>query len=214
MTAHLSQLSATARRAIQARDWATVSACAGRIIKQDIKSPEGYFLSGLVEKAAGRANKARDNFLQAISIDAGRYDAAIELANQYAILLRHSETLNLLKRYESRLGNSPLYLDMAANIYSRLRLHTSAWSLYQKANKLQPGIDKFQAKLAACAVYLGKIKEAKVIYRGLLERHPNHQRSHYELSRLERAEDSSHVEQMQEILETTGLTAEKNIFMY
>jgi tetratricopeptide (TPR) repeat protein len=214
VTAKLSQLSATARRAVQARDWATVSACAGRIIKQYKKSPEGYFLSGLVEKAAGRANKATDAFLKAISIDAGRYDAAIELANQYAILLRHGETLNLLKRYESRLGNSPLYLDMAANIYSRLGLHTSAWLLYRKANKLQPGIDKFQANLAACAVYLGKIKEAKVIYQRLLERYPNHQRNHYELSRLERAEDSSHVEQMQEILETTGLTAERNIFMY
>jgi len=136
------------------------------------------------------------------------------LANQYAILLRHGDTLNLLKRYESRLGNSPVYLDMAANIYSRLGLHNSAWPLYQKANDLQPGIDMFQANLAACAVYLGKITEAKDIYLELLKQHPKHQRNHYQLSRLERVKDSSHVEQMQKILEATGLPAEQNIFMY
>ena len=209
-----SRLSAIARRAVQARDWATVSAFARRILKQDRKSPEGYFLSGLVEKAGGRTNKAMAAFKKAISLDAGRYDAAVELANQYAMAMRNGEAMGLLKRYEHHLGNSPLYLDMAANNYSRLGLHASAWPLYQKANELQPGLDMFQANLAACAVYLGKIEEAKDIYLRLLKRHPKHQNNHYELSRLERAKDSSHVEQMQEILDTTGLPPEKNIFMY
>lgn len=214
MNTNLSQLSAAARRAVQAGDWATVSACASKIRKQDKKSPEGYFLSGLVEKASGRSSQAIASFSKAISLDAGRYDAAVELANLYAQLLRNGETLNLLKRYETRLGSSPLYLDMAANIYSRLGLHAKAWPLYQKANELQPDLDQFQANLAACAVFQGKIKEAKAIYKGLLGRHPNHQRNHYELSRLEKAIDSSHVEQMQEVLNTTGLPPEQNIFMY
>ncbi len=214
MKINFSQISAIARRAVQAKDWATVSACASKLQKQNKKNPEGYFLSGLVEKAASRTKKATAAFSKTISLDPRRYDAAIELAHQYLILLRHTEALDLLQHYESRLGNSPLYLDMAANTYSRLGMHANAWPLYHKANELQPGIDRFQANLAACAVYLGKIEEAKAIYRGLLGRHPNHQKNHYELSRLERAKDSSHVEQMQEVLETTRLTAEKNIFMY
>jgi tetratricopeptide (TPR) repeat protein len=208
------QISVIARRAVQTRDWATVSACAGEILKQDKNHPEGYFLSGLAEKAAGRSKKATAAFSKAISLDAGRYDAAIELANQYLISLRHGDALGLLQQYESRLGNSPLYLDMAANTYSRLGMHARAWPLYKTANELQPGIDVFQANLAACAVYLGKIEEAKAIYCSLLERHPNHQKNHYELSRLERAKDSSHVDQMQKILETSRLAAEKNVFMY
>jgi len=211
---NFTQLSAIARRAAQAKDWATVKAFSRKILKQDKKSPEGYFLAGLAEKAAKRANEATAAFLKALSLDARRYDAAIELANQYLLLQRHHEALDLLQQYESLLENSPLYLDMAANTYSNLGLHTRAWPLYQKANELQPGIDMFQANLAACSVYLGKIEEAKAIYRGLLGRHPNHKKNHYELSRLERAKDSSHVEQMQEILETTRLAAEKNIFLY
>ena len=184
------------------------------IRKQDKKSPEGYFLLGLVEKASGRSSQAMAAFAKAIRLDAGRYDAAVELASLYALSLRHDETLNLLKRYESHLANSPLYLDMAANIYSRLGLHASAWPLYQKANELQPDLDQFRANLAACAVFQGKIKEAKAMYQGLLDRHPNHQRNHYELSRLEKATDPSHVEQMQKVLNATSLPPEKNIFMY
>ncbi len=214
VNSNLSRFSAIARKAVQAGDWAAVSMYANRITKLAKKNPEGYFLSGLVAKAAGKGVKAMAAFSKALSLDAGRYDAAIELANQYAIVQRHGETLRLLKRYETHLGNSPLYLDMAANIYSRLGLHARAWPLYQKANELQPGLDMFQANLAASAVYLGKIKQAKTIYQGLLARHPNHQRNHYELSRLEKVEDSSHLEQMLEVLNATRLPAEKNIFIY
>lgn len=214
MNANLSQLSALARRAVQAADWPTVKSCAKKIIREDKKSPEGYFLAGLTEKAAGRPAQAIVAFSKAIKLDSGRYDAAIELANQYVILLRNGETTELLKRYVSRLDNSPLYLDMAATVYTRLGLHANAWPLLLKANQLQPGIDQFQANLAACAVFLGKVIEAKEIYLTLLQRYPNHQRNHYELSRLEKAKDPSHVEQMEEVLNTTGLSPEQNIFMY
>jgi len=210
----LSQLSSIARRAAQSKDWPTVSTCARQILKQDRQSAEGYFLSGLVEKAARRSKKATEAFAKAIALDAGRYDAAIELASQYALLLRHADALKLLQQYESHLANSPLYLDMAANTYLSLGLHAPAWPLYEKANELQPGIDRFQANLAACAVTLGKIAEARNLYHGLLARHPNHQKNHYELSRLKKAEDSSHVEQMQRALRDTNLPPEKNIFMH
>ena len=214
MNANLSKLSAVARRAVQTGDWSTVKGYAKKITRLDKKGPEGYFLTGLVEKASGRTAPAISAFSRAQQLDSGRYDAAIELANLYAMLLRNSDATALLKRYESRLENSPLYLDMAATIYTRLGLHAKAWPLLQKANLLQPGLDQFQANLAACAVYLGKIPQAKEIYQTLLQRYPNHQRNHYELSRLEMAKDASHVEQMQKILQTTSQAPEKNIFMY
>ena len=212
--ANFTQLTAMARRAVQAGDWATVSTCARKLVKRDKKNPEGFFLTGLVEKAFQRTNKAEAAFRKAISLDARRYDAAMELANQYLVLLRHDDALNLLKRYEPLLANSPVYLDMAANTYSRLGLHAKAWPLYQKASELQPNIDQFQANLADCGVYLGKIDEAKTIYQGLIERNPNFQKNHYQMSRLGRAKDATHVEQMQGILDATKLPADRNIFMY
>jgi tetratricopeptide (TPR) repeat protein len=214
MNAHISQLSQQARFLVQRRDWANVYALAQQIKNLDKNDPEGYFLSGLAEKAAGRFNPAIDMFTQALNLAAGRYDAAIELAQIYLLLLQHADAYNLLNHYEQQLSNSPLYLDMAANTFSGLGLHTRAWPLYQKANLLQPDVDIFRANFAACSVLLGKVKEAKVIYRSLSKKYPQHQKNHYELSKLETAKDAKHVKQMQEILSNFQSPPDKNIFMY
>ncbi len=210
----LARLSKAARQAVQGKDWATVATLARKIQKHYKKNPEGYFLHGLADKAAQRTQAAATAFLKALKLDARRYDAAVELANQYLLLLRHGEAFELLRRYESRLDNSPLYLYMAASTYSRLGLHARAWPLYQKANRLQPDVDDLRANLAACAVLVGRIEEATSAYQNLLEKHPQHQRNHYALSRLKRAKDAVHVEQMQRVLEVNRLPAEKNIFLY
>ena len=214
MNGNLARLSAMARKAAQSQDWATVDACAKRILKQDRLSPEGYFLSGLVEKASRRPAKSRKAFERALRLDAERYDAAIELANQYSVARRNADAAALLVKYEEKLGNSPLYLDMSGTVYSDIGMPERAWPLYQKANELQPGVDLFQANLAACGVYLGKIEEAKETYKRLLERYPAHQRNHYHLARLDKARDATHVRQMKEILRSTNMSADKNVFMY
>lgn len=212
--AELSRISAVARKSARVKDWATVKTCAGEILKRNAKNPEGWFLSGLVEKAAKRTEAAAAAFSKALKFDPGRYDAAIELAFQHWYLQRHRLARDLLRQYQSRLSNSPLYLDMAANLYSRLGLHASAWPLYKKASELQPEINRFQENLAACGVLLGKIQEASAIYTGLLEKYPNHQKNHFELSRLRRAKDHAHVDRMKEVLDKIDLPAEKNIFLY
>jgi tetratricopeptide (TPR) repeat protein len=214
MNAHISQLSQQARFLVQRRDWVNVYALAQQIKKLDKNEPEGYFLSGLADKAAGRFNPAVDAFTQALTLAAGRYDAAIELAQIYLLLLKHADAYNLLSHHEPQLSNSPLYLDMAANTFSGLGLHTRAWPLYQKANLLQPDVDIFRANFAACCVLLGKVKEAKVIYRSLSKKYPQHQKNHYELSKLETAKDTKHVKHMQEILKNLQSPPDKNIFMY
>jgi len=214
MQNNLLKLSQQARIAVQHRDWTSVDMLAQKIQKLYSKDPEGYFLGGLVEKSSGRFESAAVAFSKSLTLDSRRYDAAVELANQYLIMLRHNEAFELLCQHELQLSNSPLYLDMAARVFSGLGLHSRAWSLFQKANQLQPGVDMFRANLAACSVLLGKVKEAKTIYKSLLTKYPHHQQNHYELSKLEKAIDATHVEQMQKILELTSLPPEKNIFMY
>lgn len=214
MNENQSIFSLMARKAVQKRDWAAVSNCAAELLKQNSESPEGHFLTGLVEKAAERYAMASEAFATALELDAGRYDAAIELANQHCIARRNGEAATLLAKYEEMLGNSPLYLDMAGTIYSDIGMPERAWPLYRKANELQPGVDLFQANLASCSVYLGKIEEAKETYTHLLKKYPAHQRNHYYLARLEKARDATHVKQMIEILRSTNLRADQNVFLY
>src|SRR5918994_376422 len=208
------QIAAIARKAAQSNDWATVGACAAEILRRDGASPEGYFLAGLAEKAAMRPNKAAEAFERSLELDSGRYDAAIELAFRYSVTGRHAEAFALLQSNESRLSNSPRYLDMAGLAFSAIGLHERALPLHQKANELQPGIPVFQANLAACSVFLGQAEVAKELYRSLLKHVPTHQRNHYELARLQQATDDSHVEQMKAVLRSTNLPADRNIFLY
>ncbi|HEY7740717.1 MAG TPA: sulfotransferase [Steroidobacteraceae bacterium] len=207
-------ISATARRAAQRNDWTTVGRCARQLIERDPQGPEGHFLAGLAEKAARRPQQAADCFARALALDPNRYDAAIELASRHSVTERHAEAFALLQRHESALGNSPRYLDMAGLAWSAIGLHERAWPLHRRANELQPGVPRFLANLAACAVYLGRIDEAEAIYRQLLAREPSHQRNHYQLARLRTAHDDAHVLQMQAVLHATRLPPARNIFLY
>lgn len=214
MTIELSAVSKIGRNAVRSQDWDTVAACANEILQRDSNSAEGYFLSGLVEKVSRRPLKATAAFEKSLELDPARYDVAIELASQYSVSRRNGDVAELLKQYEDKLFNSPMYLDLAGTVYTEVGLPQKAWPLYKKANELQPGIDLFQANMAACGVFLGKIDEARDIYQTLLKRFPNHRRNHYQLSRLGKAKDYVHIEQMKAVLAASDETADKNIFMY
>ena len=214
MSIDVERISATARNAARSNDWARVKACAKEILRRNRNSPEGHFLVGLSQKASRRSARAVAAFTRALRLDDKRYDAAVELAGQYLVSGQFAEAVTLLQRYEAQLNHSPRYLDMAATIYTNVGLPDRGWPLYRKANELQPGVDSIQANLAACSVFVGKIDAAKEIYRRLLDKYPNHQRNHYELSRIARATDSTHIEQMKDVLRATNMAAERNIFIY
>jgi tetratricopeptide (TPR) repeat protein len=210
----LEVISASGRKAVSAGAWSHVDACGHEIRRRAPESPEGPFLLGLARKAAGQPRMAAKCFSEAIELDEGRYDAAIELAWQYVLLNRHAEANDLVGRYRSLLSNSPLYLDLAGQVYSRLGLYEAAWPLYEKALELQPDVERIAANKAACAVYLGKIDEARAIYSKLLKERPSHQRNHYELAQLGRAKHDGHVEEMLAILRKSSPDPAKNIFLY
>ena len=214
MQQQIEQLNIAGRQAAATQDWATVERCARGILGLNRNHPEGHFLAGLVGKAAQNPRQAIESFEMVLRIDSERYDAAVELATLMSMARRNGEAAALLGRYEERLSNSPKYLDMAATTYTEIGLPERAWPLYQKAVALQPEIPLFQGNLAACAVYVGEMETARQAYRDLLRDSPTHQRNHYHLSRIQRARDTAHIDEMLEVLEKTGLPPERNIFLY
>lgn len=210
----IDKLSLAARQAARAGDWQTVRRSAEQILWRDRSSAEGYFLDGQAAKATGAFDAAQKSFHKALRIDNGRYDAAVELAELYVRLQRNREAVALLRSHAGQLGNSPLYLEMAASAYSRMDLHEEALPLYRRACELQPEIERFRTGLATCSVNLGEVGEARRIYEELLQRHPSHQRFHYEFAQLGTAKDFEHVSQMKAVLEATSLPPAKNIFLY
>lgn len=214
MSNEIDNLSRAGRRAIAQQDWTTVRVCANGILGREPRSAEGHHLLGIAEKAAKRPRLAIDAFETALAIDSRRYDAAIELASQYSMARRNGDAQDILARYTSLLDNSPMYLDMAGTVYTEIGLAEKAWPLFQKACELQPDIPVFLANLATCAVYVGEIDVAKDAYRKLLVANPQHQRNHYHLSRLSRATDTSHIDEMLKVLSSTNLPPDRNIFLF
>ena len=214
MTASIADIAGYARRAVQAQDWPAVARSAEEILRLDEQSAEGHFLWGLVERIQQRPQKAIQAFERVLEIDPERYDAAVELANQFSIARRNADAAGLLARYEDKLANSPMYLDLAGTIYTEIGMPQRAWPLFEKAVELQPGVDLFRANLASCAVFLGKIEEAGENFQALLKRFPNHQRNHWNLSRLEKAQDDSHAREMQDVLARTNLPPDQNVYLY
>jgi tetratricopeptide (TPR) repeat protein len=210
----LEQIRSAARQAVAARDWRQVTACALELKHRAPREAESPFLLGLAQKATGQRQSAADLFKAALELDGSRYDAAIELAYQDILLNRHAEARDLLDRYRSRIRSNAHYLDLAAQGYSMMSMHEEAWPLYEKARRLQPQKEIFQAHLAACAVYLGKIDIARSIYQYLLTKRPDHQRNHYELAQLSRATDDRHLKQMMAVLERADPDPARNIFLY
>ena len=208
------QLSAIARQAVSRRKWGRVLDCANRILNQDSAASEGHFLKGLVAKASGDGDAAVAAFRHAYDADPGRYDAAVELANQYAILRRNADAAAALAEVTEQLENSPLYLNLAGRVLTQVGMPERAWPLFERANALQPGVEVIESNLANCAVILGKVDEAKQLYRSLLRRFPAHQNHHYKLSRLETAADSKHIEQMESVLSSGNLPPRQNVFLY
>ena len=120
MTNEITQISQAARQAVQMQDWSTVNACANEILRRDETLSEGHFLSGLFERVSQRPAMAAEAFEKALSLDPERYDAAVELANQYSIARRNGDAAALLEKYEDKLDNSPMYLDLAGTVYSEI----------------------------------------------------------------------------------------------
>lgn len=210
----MTQLALAGKQAVRQKNWAVANRCATEILRLDRGAADGWFLQGLVAKAGSRPQQAKTALTRAMHNDPSRYDAAVEMADLEQKSGDFAQSAERLERYAPRLGDSPLYLLMAAETYTRLGLHEHAWPLYSQANELQANVDAIQSGLAACSVKLGKLDLARRLYTSLLNRNPAHQRHHFELARLERAKDPGHLQQMQAVLEQSGLAPEKNIFLY
>ncbi len=208
------QLSAMARKAVPAKDWLAVRSNARKILRIDKRSAEGHFLLGLALKGLGRSTEAVQSLRRALGFHGGRYDAAVEMAELLLRSHRYGEIAELLASQGDAMMNSPLYLDRAASLLLKIGLPERAWPLVRRANELQPGVDSLKARMAECATYVGEVDVARQLYRELLDRNPAHRRNHYELSRLARAENRDHVDEMMRVIASDQSTPEANIYAY
>lgn len=214
METSIAQLSKIARQAIARRDGRTLQEAFQKILHLDSSNSEGYFLKGTFFKVQGKLTESKGAFEQALDIDLGRYDAAVELAELLLASQENARIVKLLKRSEGAMQNSPYYLNLSGEIYSRIGLHDAAWPLFNAANNIQKNAGPIEANLAGSAAKVGEMETAKFFYKKRLVETPEHQRNHFELSRLSQAKDDQHIKQMKSLLRNNGKDGPGNIFFY
>jgi tetratricopeptide (TPR) repeat protein len=194
------QLSKLARRAWAQNDWKGFHRIVELLCRFHAHQAESIFLAGLDFKIQGMRTEAKQAFGTAMAMDATRYDAAIELADLESVSRNPERAFELLEKYAPMLHNSPLYADMAGTCYVNIGLPEKAVPLHQIAYELQPSVDIFVGNLAASLGFIGDTERAEALYKELLSRNPKHQRNHYHLARLRKAESDEHLAQMAEAL--------------
>ena len=210
----LHEYSQYARMLIGRKNWQGAASIASQMQQTFSEEAEGFFIGGVVAKNTGRLSAALEQFESALEKDEARHDAAIELAELYTSESRFGDALTLLDNYQHKLANSSYYLLLAAKVFTWLGLHERAWQALNQANKVQPDTDSILARLAECAVLWGRIDGAEPIYKRLINKYPHFQKHHYEYSKLKRAVNDEHVQQMKQMLQQNGQPPQNNIYLY
>lgn len=194
------QLSRLARRAWAQHDWSGFHSLVELLCRFHANQAESLFLAGLDFKLQGMKSEAKEAFTKTLVMDPTRYDAAIELADLESVSRNPELAFELLEKYVPMLHNSPMYADMAGTCYVNIGLPEKAVPLHQIAYQLQPDVDIFTGNLAASLGFVGDIEQAEALYKKLLARNPKHQRNHYHLARLRKAESDEHLREMTQAL--------------
>ena len=210
----IGEFSQTARAMIQQQRYAEVIVFSKQIQVIHPNAAEVHFVLGLAEKRSRNLQGAKQSFEKAINLDTQRYDAAIELAELLVVEGDFKHAFFILTHNEPKLVKSSYYLNIAGTCYTKIGMHEKAWESFKLADKVQPNTDSILANLADCAVLMGKAVVAMKIYQKIIEKYPSHQKTHYEFSKIKKADNASHINEMKALLHNSNLPPHQNIYLY
>ncbi len=207
MSDELQRLTNAGRQALSQKNGPLLEQVLTHLQRQFPDAAETYYLTGVVLRAQRQVTEAIEAFKRGLELDAQRYDIAVELANMYSISRQNGLAAELLDHYAPALQNSPRYADLAGTVYTEIGLSDRALPLFKRACELQPEAQIFKANLATCAVFVGDIDLGEQLYKELIAQNSDHRKNHYQLSRLNKAVNTDHIEQMLAVIKDSDDTA-------
>lgn len=165
--------------------------------------PDGWYLLGLAEAAAGRIARALPLVQRAVTAAPTPQRLA-----QYARLLslgRRDGEAGRTARAALALGPEDAYsLDTIGCVLARLGDHEGSFGAFAAAVNRAPSDTGFRFNLAAACGFTGRVAEAQAHYEALLAREPGHARAHYALAIAKRhTATDNHVDRLEAVLAGT-----------
>jgi tetratricopeptide (TPR) repeat protein len=176
-------LRAAARDALGRGDMAAVKRFATALIEREPHEPEGPFLLGLAQAAAGQIGAAIRQLHCAIAL-APRGEYRAQLARLLLLARRDTEAAAVLAAVETDLPADALSRDTIGCAYARLANHDAALPHFAEAVRLAPRQIDFRYNLAATLSFIGRTDEAATELETLIAIAPHHGRAYHLLSGL------------------------------
>lgn len=194
---------AAAETALARGDSTRAVALASAVCQARPDLPDGWYLLGLAEAAAGRVSRGLPLVQRAVA----QAPTPPRLA-QYARLLslgRRDGEAGEMARAALALGpQDPLTFDTIGCVLARLGDHEGSVAPFRTAVALAQDDIGYRYNLAAACGFTGRIDEARSHYEALLAREPGYARAHYALAILQRnTSTANHVDRLRAALAGT-----------
>ncbi|MBT5074947.1 MAG: tetratricopeptide repeat protein [Kordiimonadaceae bacterium] len=199
--------------AILKGDLKDAGACANLVLKYMPKLVEGHFLVGLIAQETEDWPIARKAFATVVDL---KEDHAAAWAQFARVLLKMANYNGADKALENAVkysSDDPLVHNVIGTVYSLLGDQQAAFDWYNKACSKSDS-PLFMLNKAKSLVFLGKIKQARTALEAVLDKLPKNAEAHWILSRLERATDQEHIDQLLSLIEEADAKRSSTAYLY
>jgi len=199
--------------ALRTKKFKEAGDCCKLVLKYRPKAKEAHFLVGLVGIESKDWRTAGQAFKNVVSLDENHAAGWAQLARVYAAQGQYANAEAALGRASVLTPDDPLVQDVIGTVYSLIGDQQKALSWFDKACAASKSAT-FELSRAKSLTFLGDLAGAKIALKRVLGERPATAQAHWMLSRVQKAEDDSHIRQMEALVAKEGKASAGAPFLY
>ncbi len=180
------------------------SNCCQQALKIQADLVPAHFLMGLLGLAANDRKTAFSAFQSVVKLDKDHAPAWAHLAKLYMSEGKVNLADTALRETRRIRPKDPVVLDLIGATLTLMGEHTTARAFFNQVNKSQPGHPPYMQNLANTLVYHGETEAAGEVFTDIIRIQPDSPQAHWGLASSRKAEDDSHIQTMQNMLDSRG----------
>jgi len=200
-------------KALLARDLQEASGCAQLVLKYMPELAEAHFLVGLIALDTSDWAAARKAFSSVVNVDKTHAAAWAQLARVLVMTGDYNGADKALAKAVKLGSDDPLVLDVIGTVYTLIGDQDAALEYFDRACA---GADSpvFHLNRAKCLVFHGDFNIARDALEKVLSLQPQNTQAHWILSRLQKATDLDHVNNMLDLVEKFQKDSPPTAYLY
>ena len=180
---------------LKARQLEDAGACCRLVLKYKPRAKEAHFLVGLIALENKNWSTAKKAFGAVVEIDETHAAGWAQGARVYVLMGQYALADKALQKAVALMPEDPLVQDVIGTVFSLLGDQDLALKWYDKACA-GSFVAAFELSRAKALTFLGDFDQAKTSLKSVIKATPKNAQAHWLLSRVDKAEDTEHLEQM------------------